>query len=338
MALKLRGSMVALVTPFRGGAVDEVALKQLVEFHIDAGTSAIVPCGTTGESATLSHEEHDRVVETVVQAARGRMSVIAGTGSNNTAEAVRLTKHAKQAGADGALLISPYYNKPTQRGLYLHFKAVGDAVDLPLVLYNIASRTAVNIEPETLAKIAADVPNVVGVKESSGNLEQMSRILQLTRGRLALISGDDALTLPVLAIGGTGVISVVANLVPRDVAALVREFEGGRLPQAAEWHTKLLPLVRAMFIETNPIPVKTAMGLLGLIEPSLRLPLCDMEGANLERLKAALDAYGLRRATGPVTAYPQASLRGRRRAGLPRQRGRSRLGASPRRQSQTHGR
>ena len=295
MTLKLRGSMVALVTPFRNGQVDEPALTRLIEWHIREGTSALVPCGTTGESATLSHEEHDRVIELVVQTARGRIPVIAGTGSNNTQEAIRLTKHAKRAGADAALLISPYYNKPTQKGLYLHFKAIAEAVELPLVLYNIASRTAVNIEAETIAKLAADVPTVVGIKEASGSLEQMSRILQLTHRRLTLLSGDDGLTLPVLAIGGTGVISVVANVVPRDTAAMVETFERGRLQEAIRWHDRLLPLVKALFIETNPIPVKTAMGILGMIDPQLRLPLCAMEGANLEKLRAALDAYGLRR-------------------------------------------
>ena len=293
MTLTLRGSMVALVTPFQDDRVDEPALKRLVEFHISGGTSALVPCGTTGESATLSHEEHERVVELVVQAAHGRIPVIAGTGSNNTREAIRLTKHAKRVGADGALLISPYYNKPTQRGLYLHFKAIAEAVDIPLIPYNIASRTAVNIEPETIAKLVAELSNIVAIKEASGNLEQMSRILQLTNRRIALLSGDDALTLPVLSIGGTGVISVVANLVPNDVAAMVHAFEQGKVSQAVEWHDRLLPLVKAMFIETNPIPVKTAMGALGMIDPQLRLPLCAMEGVNLEKLKAALEAYGL---------------------------------------------
>ena len=292
MSMAFRGSMVALVTPFQDDKIDEPALKRLIELHIASGTTALVPCGTTGESATLSHEEHDRVIEMTVQAARGRIPVIAGTGSNNTREAIRLTKHAQQAGADAALLISPYYNKPTQRGLYLHFKAVAEAVRLPLVLYNIASRTAVNIEPETFAQLAA-IKNIVAVKESSGNLEQMSRILQLTQGTLALISGDDALTMPVLSIGGTGVISVAANIVPKDVAAMVEAYEAGRRTEAVRWHQKLLPLVKALFLETNPIPVKTAMGLLGMIDPELRLPLCAMEGPTLEKLKAALDAYGL---------------------------------------------
>ena len=292
MTLSFRGSMVALVTPFRNDKIDEPALKRLIEMHASAHTSALVPCGTTGESATLSFDEHDRVIELTVQASRGRLPVIAGTGSNNTREAIRLTKHAKQVGADAALLISPYYNKPTQRGLYLHFKAIAEAVDLPHVVYNIASRTAVNIEPETFAQLAT-IQNIVAVKESSGNLEQMSRILQLTQGKLALISGDDALTLPVLSIGGTGVISVVANLVPRDVAAMVDAYESGRRREAVEWHQRLLPLTKALFLETNPIPVKTAMGMLRMIQLELRLPLCEMSESNRERLRGALEAYGL---------------------------------------------
>ena len=295
--MKLRGSMVAIVTPFRNDTLDEAALKRLIEMHIAAGTSAIVPCGTTGESATLSHEEHNRVIEVTVEAVRGRIPVIAGTGSNNTREAVRLTQYAKQVGADAALLISPYYNKPTQRGLYLHFKAVAEAVDLPLVLYNIASRTAVNIEPDTFGQLAG-LGTIVAVKEASGNLEQMSRILQATQGRLTLLSGDDVLTLPILSIGGAGVISVAANIVPRDVAALVDAFEAGQHAQAMSWHQRLLPLVKALFLETNPIPVKTAMGLLGWIDPQLRLPLCEMAEANRERLLQALKAYGLLEGTG----------------------------------------
>ncbi len=291
-SLKLQGSMVALVTPFRNDRLDEPALKRLIEWHIESGTTALVPCGTTGESATLSFDEHDRVIELAVEAARGRIPVIAGTGSNNTREAVRLTKHAKEVGADAALLISPYYNKPTQRGLYLHFKAVAEAVDIPLVLYNIASRTAVNIEPETFAQLAA-IKNIVAVKESSGNLEQMSRILQLTQGKLTLLSGDDGLTLPVLAIGGTGVISVAANIVPKDIVALVAAFISGRRDDAIQQHQRLLPLVKALFLETNPIPVKTAMGLMGLIEPEMRLPLCEMSEGNRERLRQALQDYGV---------------------------------------------
>ena len=293
--LSVRGSLVALVTPFRNGKVDEATLRKLVEFHITGGTSGIVPCGTTGESATLSHEEHDRVIKVVIQAVRGRVPVIAGTGSNNTAEAIRLTQHAKQSGADGALLISPYYNKPTQQGLYLHFKAIAEAVAIPIIPYNIASRTAVNIEPETIAKLVSELPNIVAIKESSGNLEQMSRILQMTNRKIALISGDDGLTLPVLSIGGVGVISVVANLVPSDVAAMIKAFEQGKTKKATDWHEKLLSLVKAMFVETNPVPVKTAMGILGMIpDASVRLPLCSMTAESIEKLNAALAGYGLR--------------------------------------------
>ena len=288
----LRGSMVALVTPFRQGRVDERRLRALVDWHVQSGTSALVPCGTTGESATLSHDEHEQVIELVIQAARGRIPVMAGSGSNNTDEAIRLTRHAQRAGADAALLISPYYNRPTQEGLYRHFKAIADAVDLPLILYNIASRTGANIEPETFARLTT-CRNIVGVKEASGSLEQMARIVQLCGDRLTLISGDDALTLPVLAIGGTGVISVVANIVPRQVAQLVRAFERGRLAEARRRHYALLPITRAMFLETNPIPVKTAMGLMGRLEPGLRLPLCPMTPANQEKLVAVLRQYHL---------------------------------------------
>jgi len=315
--MKLGGSMVALVTPFRNDAVDEPALKRLIELHVAAGSSAVVPCGTTGESATLSFEEHDRVIDVTVQTARGRLPVIAGTGSNNTREAIRLTRHAKEAGANAALLISPYYNKPTQQGLFLHFQAISEAVDIPLVIYNIASRTAVNIEPETFARLAA-LKNVVAVKESSGNLEQMSRILQMTGGKLTLLSGDDGLTLPVLSIGGAGVISVAANIVPRDVAAMVAAFQAGRQAEALRWHQQLLPLVKALFLETNPIPVKTAMGLLGMIEPELRLPLCEMSEANHARLRSALEAYGLLKGAQSARRQKAASRRQRvTRSGAP---------------------
>lgn len=284
----LKGSMVALVTPFRDGEVDVKGLRRLVEFHVKEGTSALVPCGTTGESATLSHDEHERVIETAIQQARGRVKVIAGTGSNNTEEALRLTRHAQRAGADAALLISPYYNRPTQEGLYRHFRAVAEAVKIPLVLYNIASRTGVNIEPETFGRLSK-IRTIAGVKEASGSLEQMARIKSACPGRFALISGDDALTLPVLAIGGTGVISVTANLLPGKVARMIRAFEQGRLPEARRIHYEILPLTRALFLETNPIPVKTAMHLMGMIgEPTLRLPLCPMSEGNLGKLKEAL--------------------------------------------------
>ena len=288
-----KGSIVAIVTPFRNGKVDEKKLRELIEFHIKEGSSGIVPCGTTGESATLSFEEHDRVIEITVEQVKKRIPVIAGTGSNSTEEAIMLTKHAAKVGADASLQVSPYYNRPTQKGLYEHFKAVAESVEIPIILYNIASRTGVNIEPETIARLASDCKNIVGVKEASGNLDQMSRIKQLCGPSFDLISGDDSLTLPVLSIGGTGIISVVANIVPRDVANLVAEFEKGNLKKAQEIHYKLLPLIKAVFLETNPIPVKTAMSLLGMCEPDLRLPMCAMGQENLEKLKKALKDYGL---------------------------------------------
>lgn len=292
-SVMFRGSMVAIVTPFKDGRLDEDKLKELVEFHIKNKTSAIVPCGTTGESATLSLAEHERVIELVVKTAGGKVPVIAGTGSNNTTEAIRLTKHAKEAGADGSLLITPYYNKPTQQGLYLHFKEIADSVDIPIVLYNIAGRTAVNMLPETIARLACDCKNIIAVKEASGNLEQMARIKMLCPKDFALISGDDALLLPVLSIGGIGIISVLANIVPQDVAKVIEEFEKGNLKKAQEVYYKLLPLIKAMFVETNPIPVKTAMGLLGMIAPELRLPLCPLAEESLAELKEALLVYGL---------------------------------------------
>ena len=287
-----KGSMVALVTPFRLGKVDEKALRELVEFHIQNGTTALVPCGTTGESATLSYEEHDRVIELTIEFAKGRVPVIAGTGANSTEEAIMLTKHAKKAGADASLQVSPYYNRPTQKGLYLHFKAIAEAVDIPIILYNIASRTGVNIEPETFAKLA-EIKNIIGVKEASGSLEQMARIKKVTPEKFLLISGDDALTLPVMSIGGVGIISVVANIIPRDVADMCAAFDKGEMKKACQLHYDMLPLVKAMFIETNPIPVKTAMGLMKMIEPSLRLPMCDMEPANKEKLVKEMKAYGI---------------------------------------------
>ncbi len=287
-----KGSMVALVTPFKNGKIDEKALAELVEFHITNGTTALVPCGTTGESATLNYEEHDKVIELTIELAKGRIPVIAGTGSNSTEEAIALTKHAKKAGARASLQVSPYYNRPTQRGLYLHFKAIADAVDIPIILYNIASRTGVNIEPETFVKLA-EIKNIIGVKEASGSLEQMSRIRRLCPKDFLLISGDDALTLPVMSIGGVGIISVVANIIPRDVADMCAIFEKGDIEKAKGLHYKMLDLIKAMFVETNPIPVKTAMGLMKMIDPQMRLPLCEMLPENKEKLVKALKDYRL---------------------------------------------
>jgi len=288
-----KGSIIAIVTPFKNGKVDEKKLRELIEFYIKNGTSGVVPCGTTGESATLSFEEHDKVIEITIEQVKKRIPVIAGTGSNSTEEAIMLTKHAARAGADASLQVSPYYNRPTQRGLYEHFKAIADAVEIPIILYNIASRTGVNIEPETIARLAVDCKNIIGVKEASGSLDQMSRIKQLCPANFDLISGDDSLTLPVLSLGGTGIISVAANIVPKEMADLVSEYQKGNIKKAQELHYRLLPLIKALFLETNPIPLKTAMGLLGMCEPDLRLPLCPMSPENLEKLKKALKEYGL---------------------------------------------
>lgn len=289
-----KGSMVAIITPFKNDKVDEKKLKELVEYHIKNGTSAIVPCGTTGESSTLSYEEHECVIEVVIKAANKRVPVIAGTGSNNTAEAIMLTKHAESSGADASLQISPYYNRPTQEGLYQHFKKIAESVDIPIILYNIASRTGVNILPETIQRLSK-IKNIVGVKEASGSLDQMSQIHALCGKNFDLISGDDNLTLPILAIGGTGVISVVSNIVPKDVADMVSKFKKGDIDGARKLHYKLFPLIKAMFIETNPGPVKTAMALLGMIDDSgLRLPMVGMSRENLAILKKALKDYGLK--------------------------------------------
>jgi len=288
-----RGSIVAIVTPFSNGKVDENKLRELIDFQIKNGTRGIVPCGTTGESATLSFEEHDRVIEIAIEQARKRVPVIAGTGSNSTEEAIILTKHAANKGADASLQVSPYYNRPTQKGLYEHFKAIADSVRIPIILYNIAGRTGVNIEPETIARLASSCKNIVAVKEASGNLDQMSRIKAICPSNFQLISGDDSLTLPVLSIGGIGVISVAANIVPADTADLVNSFMEGDIKEAQRVHYKLLPLIKALFIETNPIPVKTAMGLLGMCDPDLRLPMSSMSSESLEKLKKALIDYGL---------------------------------------------
>ncbi|MBU0759735.1 MAG: 4-hydroxy-tetrahydrodipicolinate synthase [Candidatus Omnitrophica bacterium] len=288
-----KGAMTAIITPFKKGRVDEKKLAELVDLQIKGGAKAIVPCGTTGESATLSYEEHERVIEVVIEAVNKKVSVIAGTGSNNTSEAIMLTAYAKEAGASASLQITPYYNKPTQEGIFRHFKKIAEEVDLPMIVYNIASRTGVNITPETIERLSR-VRNIVGVKEASGNLEQMSMIHQLCGKGFDLISGDDGLTLPLLSIGGTGVISVVSNIVPGDVSCMVSSFEKGDIVGARKLHYKLMPLVKAVFIETNPIPVKTAMALMGLIDSAdLRLPMCAMSEANLAQLKKALKDYSL---------------------------------------------
>ncbi|MBH0208419.1 MAG: 4-hydroxy-tetrahydrodipicolinate synthase [Nitrospira sp. HN-bin3] len=286
------GSLVAIVTPFRKGKVDERALADLIEWQIANGTNGIVPCGTTGESATLSHDEHNRVIELTVEVVRRRVPVVAGTGSNSTDEAIALTKHAKQAGADAALLITPYYNKPTQEGLYRHYRAVAEAVDLPLVLYNIPGRTGVNMLPATIARLTT-LPTIVGVKEGSGSVQQASDLVLMCGDRITVLAGDDALTLPMMAVGGKGVITVTANIVPADMAALVKAFSAGRIEEARRIHFKLSPLFAALFFETNPIPVKEALGLMGKIDPELRLPLCPMAQETREKLVQVLKDVSL---------------------------------------------
>jgi 4-hydroxy-tetrahydrodipicolinate synthase len=290
--MTLRGSLVAIITPFRNGTLDEKAFGDLIEWQIANGTDGIVPCGTTGESATLTHEEHKRVVELTVEVVKRRVPVIAGTGSNSTDEAIEFTRHAKSAGADAALLISPYYNKPTQEGLYRHHKAIADVVDLPQVLYNIPGRTAVNMTPQTVARLA-QLRNIVGIKEGAGSLQQVSEIVQLCGERFTVLSGDDALTVPMLAVGAKGVITVTANVAPADMAALVDAWEAGDTAKARTLHFKLYPLFQALFLETNPIPVKHALALMGKATADLRLPLCPMSQDNLDKLTLVMKDYGL---------------------------------------------
>jgi len=286
------GSMVALVTPFKKGKIDETALEELIEFHIQSGTHGIVPCGTTGESATLTPQEHEHVVDLTVKIAGGRIPVLAGTGSNSTDEAIAFTRHAKKAGADGALIITPYYNKPTQEGLFQHYKAIAKAVDFPQVLYNVPGRTAVNLLPETVARLMA-FDNIVGIKEGTGSLQQMSDLVQLCGTRCAILSGDDFTAFPTMVLGGVGTISVTANIVPAEMAAMMNAAERGDFSGARKIHEKIYPLHGAMFLETNPIPVKTALSLMGKCSDEVRLPLCHLSEANLEKLKKTLNHYGL---------------------------------------------
>ncbi|MDA0739413.1 MAG: 4-hydroxy-tetrahydrodipicolinate synthase [Nitrospirae bacterium] len=286
------GSHIAIITPFKNGKFDEQSYANLIEWQIANGTHGIVPCGTTGESATLTHTEHDRVVAFTVEVVNRRVSVIAGTGSNATAEAITRTKHAKQAGADGALLITPYYNKPTQEGLYQHYKAVAEAVDLPLILYNIEGRTSVNMKPDTIAR-TAKLSNVVGIKEGSGSLGQVSEIIHLCGPDFTILAGDDPLTLPMMALGAKGVITVTANVAPADMANMVNAALAGDFAKARTYHFKLAPLFKALFYETNPIPVKEAVAMMNKIDPELRLPLTPLSSENRERLRQVMKDSGL---------------------------------------------
>ena len=286
------GAIVAIVTPFKKGKVDEKSLRELIEFQIKNGTDGIVPCGTTGESSTLSHEEHDRVIEIAIDAVKKRVPVIAGTGSNSTDEALRLTRHAYEAGADGALMVCPYYNRPTQEGLYQHFKIIAETIPIPIIPYNIPSRTGVNLLPETVARLAK-ISNIVGIKEASGSLKQMQDVISLCGEKFDVLSGDDFFTFPLLSIGGRGVISVVSNIVPADMAAMVDAFVAGDIKKAEKLHHKLVPLIDALFIETNPVPVKAALSMMGKISYDVRLPMYKMSDGNYEKLKAVMKNYGL---------------------------------------------
>jgi 4-hydroxy-tetrahydrodipicolinate synthase len=282
-----KGSIVAIVTPFKKGKVDENALGDLIEWHISQGTNAIVPCGTTGESATLDYKEHYRVIDFTVKTVNKRIPVIAGTGANSTDETIEITKHAKKSGADAALLVAPYYNKPTQEGLYRHYKTVSEAIDIPIVLYNVPGRTAVNILPSTVARLA-EIENIVAIKEATGDMKQVSEIIRLCGDRITVISGDDFTTFPLLALGGKGVISVSANVMPKEVSNMCSLWLNGKHDEARKLHYKLEPLNAAMFIETNPIPVKTALAMMGKIQEEFRLPLCEMAPTNKEKLKKVL--------------------------------------------------
>ncbi len=285
------GLSVALTTPFKGDRVDYDLLGQQVEFQIAAGTTCVVPTGTTGESPTLSHEEHEKVISAVVEAASGKIKVMDGTGSNNTDEALRLTRWAASAGADAALVVAPYYNKPTQSGMYEHFKILAESIEIPICVYNIPGRTSKNIEPETIIRLA-ELPQITMVKEATGQMDQASEILASTD--LTVLSGDDSMTLPLLAVGGRGVISVVGNIIPKDMISLIDSFLGGNIEEAQSWHQRLFPLCRDMLgLSTNPIPIKAAMALLGRDSGTLRMPLLPLSATEMNSLRSTMNAYGL---------------------------------------------
>jgi len=287
-----KGAITAIVTPFKNGQFDEAAYRELIEFQVKGGVHGIVPCGTTGESPTLSHAEHKRVVETCIDQVKKRVKVIAGSGSNNTAEALELTKHAEAAGADAALMITPYYNKPTQEGLYQHYKTVASQTKIPIVVYNVPGRTSVNLLPETMARLA-ELPNIVGLKDATGDLKQGCKTLELCGDKITVLSGDDFTTLPLMCVGAMGVISVVSNVAPADMAGMCNAFFKGDLAKARELHYKMWPLMEAMFFETNPVPAKTALKMMGKITGDMRQPLCPMSAANDAKLRQVMQKYGL---------------------------------------------
>ena len=285
------GAIVAMVTPFREGKVDEKAYRNLINFVIQGGVRGIVPCGTTGESATLSHKEHEHVIDITVDEVGKRVPVIAGTGSNSTTEAIRLTKHARDARADAALLITPYYNKPTQKGLYEHYKAVAKACDIPQILYNVPGRTGVNMSTETVVELSK-IDNIVGIKEASGDLVKCSQIVRDTADDFCVLSGEDALNYPILTVGGVGAISVTANILPDKLSAMCKAWDARDVKKAQKLHLDLLDINQALFIETNPIPVKTALAMMGKVKEEFKLPLCPMTEANKKRLAEVLKRYG----------------------------------------------
>mgnify|MGYP006273399961 FL=1 len=291
--MDFKGAFTALVTPFKNGEIDEERFRFLVERQINEGINGLVPCGTTGESATMTHQEHMQVIKVCVEQADGRVPVVAGAGSNNTREAIELTRFAKEAGADGALHITPYYNKPTQEGMVAHFTAIAQEVSLPLVVYNVPGRTGSNLLPETLARMNREIPEVVGVKEASGNIRQISEVIEYCGQDFTVLAGDDFVVLPLLALGGKGVISVASNLVPGQMAELCTAHAAQDLDRAQVLHYQLAPLCRAMFLETNPIPVKTAMALMGKMDLEFRLPLVPMHPDNKARLSEVLKESGL---------------------------------------------
>ncbi len=293
MSNLLTGSFVAIVTPFKDDEIDEEAFRNLLQFHIDNGTQGVVPCGTTGESATLTHDEHKQVIKIAVDMCKGKIPVLAGTGSNSTREAIELTQAAQDAGADGSLLITPYYNKPSQQGLYEHFRAVAKETNLPIILYNVPGRTSVDMKADTVARLAADTGNIVGIKEASGDLMQISQIVDACGPEFAVLSGDDGLLWPILAVGGKGVISVTANVLPRQMADLCAAAAEGRIEDAKKLHFELMQMNKVLFIDTNPVPVKTALYLMGKIGPELRPPLSPLSEEHTKVLKKALESYGL---------------------------------------------
>lgn len=287
------GVITALVTPFKNGKVDEAAYRTLIEHQIKAGIHGLVPCGSTGESATLSMAEHEQVIEICIDQVKGRVPVLAGAGSNNTVEAIALTKSAKTAGADGALLLTPYYNKPTQEGLYQHYSAIAKAVDIPLVPYNVPGRTGCNMLPPVVGRLAKDFPQIVGIKEATGDLVQGCEVIEACPDNFLVLSGDDLTALPLILMGGAGVISVTSNIIPEAMVEMYTAYKNGDIQKAVKIHHRLLPLHRAMFIETNPQPVKTALALMGQMEADLRLPLCAMSKEHTDHLASVLKEFQL---------------------------------------------